>query len=159
MIFGVVLCGRLHFCGGLLRTLYRSPDGSLILTWSETHAIFVWARDNSNVHLCSRHQAPSPILDIAWYIIPTAGYEDDAKTSHWCYVISCRDIPVRIVDALRGTVSIRTPSCKFHSKNIDVLFADTGVLWSCESSRSICCALFSSTPSRRCMVRESSVLS
>lgn len=103
MIFGVVLCGRLHFCGGLLRTLYRSPDGSLILTWSETHAIFVWARDNSTVHLCSRHQAPSPILDVAWYIIPTAGYEDDAKTSHWCYVISCRDIPVRIVEALRGT--------------------------------------------------------
>ena len=73
------------------------------------------------MHLCSRHQAPSPILDIAWYIIPTAGYEDDAKTSHWCYVISCRDIPVRIVDALRGTVSIRMPSCKFHTKNINVL--------------------------------------
>ena len=99
--FGKVQCGKFFFWINEL----RSPDGSLLLLRSESHMIYVLKRSPDapeKMELCYSHQAPSPILSLKWFGIPA--YSDD--DAHWCYVMSCRDMPVEFIDTHVGQVRL-----------------------------------------------------
>lgn len=82
----------------------RSPDGSLLLLRSETHAVYVYKyHHHETPRLCSTYQAPSPILDLQWYMLPAMASSNHDIERRWCYVISCRDVPTRFVDSIDGS--------------------------------------------------------
>lgn len=82
----------------------RSPDGSLLLLRSETHAVYVYKyHHHETPRLCSTYQAPSPILDLQWYMLPAMAPSNHDIERRWCYVISCRDVPTRFVDSIDGS--------------------------------------------------------
>ncbi|WFC97493.1 hypothetical protein MYAM1_000207 [Malassezia yamatoensis] len=49
------------------------------------------------------YRSPTPILDVQWYIYPA---ESDDGEVHWCFAVSSRDIPLRLINAYTGEVKI-----------------------------------------------------
>lgn len=74
---------------------------------AESHAIDIFKlaiRDGqpgaSLVHTLTV-RAPSALLDAVWY--PFASCDNPAS---WCFAMSIRDVPIRLVDASLGRVSL-----------------------------------------------------
>ncbi|PKI83724.1 hypothetical protein MVES_002631 [Malassezia vespertilionis] len=81
------------------RSALWSPDGTLFLARAESHTLYVF-RAEPWATLQYTFQAPSPVLDVCWYMYPAIS---DDNVVHWCFAVSCRDMPVRLVDAVDGT--------------------------------------------------------
>lgn len=79
--------------------LRRSPDGSLFLARAESHVLHIF--DASDFRCIQTYRAPTPVLDVSWYLYPATA---DDEHVHWCFAVSGRDMPVRLVDARTGEV-------------------------------------------------------
>ena len=84
--------------------IHRSPDGTHILAQSDDHFVdmFKLHSIDSTYELIKVFsiRAPTTLLTVEWY--PFARYDDAAS---WCFAISARDVPTRLVDAYQGRVS------------------------------------------------------
>lgn len=81
--------------------IHRSPDGTHMLAQSDDHHVDVFqlVGNDELVRLYSL-RAPTTLLAMEWY--PYARHDDPAS---WCFVMSARDVPTRLVDAYQGKVS------------------------------------------------------
>lgn len=82
-------------------SLPRSPDGSLLLARAESHALHVWEVMDQALTWRRTFRSPTPVLDVEWFAYPAA---TDDEVPHWCFAVSSRDVPVRLVDARTGAV-------------------------------------------------------
>jgi hypothetical protein len=82
----------------------RSPDGSHLLAQTDDHHVDVFQlkmhEDKYELIKVYSLRAPTTLLAIEWY--PFARYDDAVS---WCFVMSARDIPTRLIDAYQGVVS------------------------------------------------------
>ena len=80
----------------LWRRSQWSPDRSLILAQTDSHALYIY-EVSKTFTLRNVFKSPSPILDVVWYQLAagSGGYE-------WCFAVSARDVPVRLVNATSG---------------------------------------------------------
>lgn len=95
-------CRKLEQC--FWRRIVWSPDGTHLLAQSDDHYldIFQLQQIDSTFELVKLFsiRAPSTLLAFEWY--PFAQYKDAAS---WCFVISARHVPIRLIDAYQGRVS------------------------------------------------------
>lgn len=66
---------------------------------TDSHRIHVYGYDAGTIQYVQTYRAPSAILDVCWYMYPASS---DDGVAHWCFALSCRDVPVRLVDARTG---------------------------------------------------------
>jgi hypothetical protein len=110
----------LEVCGMVRYTIYasfhdhsfplRSPDSSSILAQSESHSMHLFTlnpgEDGSSssrvIKPIGFHVQSTPILSSKWF--PTASL---TSPETFCYVLSTREMPVKLIDGLTGRVSIR----------------------------------------------------
>jgi hypothetical protein len=81
-------------------------------------------------------RSPTTLLALEWY--PFARYDD---ATSWCFVMSSRDVPVRLIDAYQGLVSDREEKrCRKSNHEAYALFTscpDKGQLWHHRSCRAL----------------------
>jgi WD40 repeat protein len=86
------------------RRVIWSPDGTHLLAQSDDHFVDLFALQNSNLAYelvkVFSIRAPTTLLAVEWY--PFARQDDAAS---WCFAISARDVPTRLIDAYQGRVS------------------------------------------------------
>ena len=80
---------------------HRSPDRSLFLAQSDSHALHVYQIKRDTFVLAGIYQSPTPILDTAWYQFPVNGVYGE-----WCFAVSARDVPIRLVNATKLKVRL-----------------------------------------------------
>lgn len=101
--------GRERMGGRLIQCLHtqRSPDGTHLLAQSDDHFIDVFKLHQTDstyeLNKVFSLRAPTTLLAAEWY--PFARYEEAAS---WCFAISARDVPTRLIDAYQGRVSCTT---------------------------------------------------
>ncbi|WFD41577.1 hypothetical protein MPSI1_000208 [Malassezia psittaci] len=78
-------------------------DGSYVLARSESHSIQVYRVNDKAAEFRHAYRSPTPILDVQWYGYPA---ESEDEEVHWCFAVSSRDIPLRLINALTGEVKI-----------------------------------------------------
>lgn len=74
-------------------------------------------------------RAPSTLLSAEWY--PYARYDDAAS---WCFFLSCRDVPVRLVDAYSG----RTRASYGILNHTEKFIGPSAMAFSSDASRLYC---------------------
>ncbi|WFD49741.1 hypothetical protein GLX27_004426 [Malassezia furfur] len=77
-----------------------SPDGTLLLARAESHTLHIFFVAKERLELLRTYRSPTPVLDTQWYMYPAASDDDEV---HWCFAVSSRDVPMRLVDARTGT--------------------------------------------------------
>ncbi|WFC97143.1 hypothetical protein MBRA1_003809 [Malassezia brasiliensis] len=77
-----------------------SPDGTLLLARAESHTLHIFLVAEKRLELLRTYRSPTPVLDTQWYMYPAASEDGDV---HWCFAVSSRDVPVRLVDARTST--------------------------------------------------------
>ncbi|KAI3623471.1 hypothetical protein CBS14141_003732 [Malassezia furfur] len=78
----------------------QSPDGTLLLARAESHTLHIFFVAKERLELLRTYRSPTPVLDTQWYMYPAASDDDEV---HWCFAVSSRDVPMRLVDARTGT--------------------------------------------------------
>lgn len=73
----------------------------MLLARAESHTLHIFLVAEEHLELLRMYRSPTPVLDTQWYMYPAAS--DDSEV-HWCFAVSSRDVPVRLVDARTGTV-------------------------------------------------------
>lgn len=78
-----------------------SPDGTHLLAQSEAHELDLFilyqSKSSFKLHHKLRVTAPTPLLSWSWYTFAQAH-----EPSGWCFAMSARDVPIRLVDASSG---------------------------------------------------------
>lgn len=112
------------------RKIVWSPDGTHLLAQSDDHHIdmFQLYQDEPAYKLTKLFsiRAPTTVLAFEWY--PFAQYQDAAT---WCFALSARHVPIRLIDAYQGRVSKehrRSVMCLANCPH-DSSFQDKSKLW------------------------------
>lgn len=87
----------------LWRRARWSPDGTHVLAQTESHELDLFAlSDDCSSDITLKHlfrtSSPTTLLDFIWY--PFAEY---AQPTTWCFLFSSKDVPIKLIDAYKGT--------------------------------------------------------
>lgn len=76
-----------------------SPEGTHLLAQTDSHDLdlFEWLETDRDLSHVFRISSPTTLLDWTWY-----PYARVAEPATFCFAVSCRDVPVRLVDAITG---------------------------------------------------------
>ena len=70
----------------------------MFLAQTESHQLHLYDASMGDAQLLRSFRAPSPILDVRWFGLPLEEAAE-AGTNPWCFAVSCRDLPVRLISA------------------------------------------------------------